>query len=379
MKTIFALQKYSVLLAIALLAGILLMTETFYDFYDHVLSEGIKASKYSWGLLVGQSIYFVLLAWLLLIVNINRKIHYLRQFFISALIAGLFALVAFMGVPTFQHTANDKIYNEVVQSGLLEQQEKNVEEKSSYRKRKPYYFHEPNEAWASKTLSLFLVIYILSQLYIVVMRKQDIERDYEALKNESLQSKLSALNNQINPHFFFNALNSLHALINEEKKECSLQYVESLSNVFRYILQSDKHKVVTLQDELNFLSTYRDMLSVKYDKKLRFDIDIKSDVLFLYVPVLSLLPLVENIIKHNEISSRNPMLVRLYTNDDNALVVENPKHEKLDAVDSVGIGLKNLSKRFQLLLSKDIHVEDNGDVFRVILPLGKNTASDNVK
>jgi len=86
----------------------------------------------------------------------------------------------------------------------------------------------------------------------------------------SISGSIPLIRNQINPHFFFNALNSLHALIVEGQNQKSLAYLSNLSNVFRYILQSEKKELVALKDELSFLETYRFMLSVKYEEKLTF-------------------------------------------------------------------------------------------------------------
>ena len=118
-----------------------------------------------------------------------------------------------------------------------------------------YLFHEPEEAWYNNLFTLFVGIYTFSRIYILAARKEEVERNYEKLKNESLQSQIDALYNQINPHFFFNALNSLHALIVEGQNQKSLAYLSNLSNVFRYILQSEKKELVALKDELSFLET----------------------------------------------------------------------------------------------------------------------------
>lgn len=115
-----------------------------------------------------------------------------------------------------------------------------------------YLFHEPEEAWYNNLFTLFVGIYTFSRIYILAARKEEVERNYEKLKNESLQSQIDALYNQINPHFFFNALNSLHALIVEGQNQKSLAYLSNLSNVFRYILQSEKKELVALKDELSF-------------------------------------------------------------------------------------------------------------------------------
>lgn len=374
MKHIITLHRQSVILAIAFLAGILLMNETYYNFYEYVLSKGIRAHNYSWGLLIGQGLYFVFLAWLLLQVNVRKRLHFTRQCMASLLIMVIFGTVAHFAVPPLQRQANDRIYNEMKTRGIESVQPEY--DYWDYDNHRQYYHHEPNEAWCQKAFILSLVIFTLAQLYAAVVRKQELEKEYERLKNESLQSKLLALNNQINPHFFFNTLNSLYSLINEDRKERSLQYVENLSLVFRYILQSDKRETVTLQDELNFLDTYYDMLAVKYGGKLTFDINIPEEARQYRIPVLSILPLIENVIKHNEISSRNPMQIRLYMSQ-GSLVVENPKHEKLDAVERVGIGLKNLDNRFQLLFSKSIIVDNGEATFSVSLPLSANHQSSN--
>ena len=87
------------------------------------------------------------------------------------------------------------------------------------------------------------------------------------------------------------------------------------------------------------------------------------------LPVLSLLPLIENVIKHNEISARNPMRLSIYSTHEPSLVILNRKQPKLDEVEKVGIGLKNLDNRFALLVKKRIRIEDTDEFFRVSLPL----------
>lgn len=111
------------------------------------------------------------------------------------------------------------------------------------------------------------------------------------------------------------------------------------------------------------------MLSVKYEEKLTFDIQINPAYMSCQLPVLSLLPLIENVIKHNEISARNPMRLSIYSTHEPSLVILNRKQPKLDEVEKVGIGLKNLDNRFALLVKKRIRIEDTDEFFRVSLPL----------
>ncbi len=226
-----------------------------------------------------------------------------------------------------------------------------------------------------RSVSTFIILSGATWIYYLLNKKREAEKKYEALKIESLQSQLQALNNQINPHFFFNALNSLHSLILEDQKDKSLTYLSNLSNIFRYILQSEKKGLVKLKDELDFLEIYKETLFVKYEQRLEFDIDVDKRYHNFQIPVLSLLPIIENVSKHNEISNQFPMLVRIKT-EDLKLVIRNNKHEKIDSVISDGVGLSNLNKRFKLLLNKEIVIEDLEYFYTVSLPLGEVQKSD---
>ena len=129
-----------------------------------------------------------------------------------------------------------------------------------------------------------------------------------------------------------------------------------------------KKTLALLSEELEFLETYRFMLSVKFEDKLTFQMNISEKYRIAQLPVLSLLPLVGNIIKHNEISSRNPMWVKIETNED-YLVITNPKHPKLDTVEKSGLGLQNLNNRFSLLMKESIIIQETDELFKVSLPL----------
>ncbi|MCD7963918.1 MAG: histidine kinase [Rikenellaceae bacterium] len=220
----------------------------------------------------------------------------------------------------------------------------------------------------------FLVVFTVSllscEVYKLYNRQTEIEQENEMLKIETLQSRCDALTNQINPHFFFNTLNTMSSLIRENLREKSLEYIDKLSVVFRYILQSEKKGLVTLEEELKFLESYRFLLEVRYENKFRIITNIK-DIYYKYeLPVLSFLPLIENAVKHNVISSSNPMDVNIFTEKD-SLVISNRVVEKLETGEESGIGLKNLDNRFSLLTGKNIIIKRDNDNFNVILPLLK--------
>ncbi|HOU96216.1 MAG TPA: histidine kinase [Bacteroidales bacterium] len=235
----------------------------------------------------------------------------------------------------------------------------------------------PKNEWFSGVLLFqFFVTYVLSTLigYLSFLHSEQRrkEQEIEQLKIESLQSRYDALTNQINPHLFFNSLNGLSSLIRKKNEEVTLEYVNKLSDVFRYILKSDKKVLVTLEEELEFVQAFRYMLEVRFANKLIFNIEVDKSKMDFKIPVLSLLPLIDNIVVHNTIDSEHKMEVKIWLNDKDELVISNPIYPKLSPPETNGTGLKNLEHRFLLLLNKQIRVENDGKVFNVYLPLKKD-------
>ncbi|MFN8256215.1 MAG: histidine kinase [Bacteroidales bacterium] len=232
----------------------------------------------------------------------------------------------------------------------------------------------PKPEWISGILLFqFFIVCILSalnghvaQLYSEQRRK---EQEIEQLKIENLQSRFTALTNQINPHFFFNSLNGLTSLIRKKNDENTLAYVNKLSDVFRYILQSEKKGLVPLEEELEFMNSFRYMMEVRFATKLVFNISVDKGMMDLKIPVLSLLPLIDNVVMHNTIDSEHKMEVNIWLNDKIELVVSNPIFPKLAPADTNGTGLKNLENRFSLLMNKHIRIENDGKIFCVYMPL----------
>lgn len=232
----------------------------------------------------------------------------------------------------------------------------------------------PKPEWFSGLLLFqFFVMFIfctlighVAHLYSEQRRK---EQEIEKLKIENLQSRYDALTNQINPHFFFNSLNGLTSLVRKENKENTLGYINKLSDVFRYVLQSDKKVLVTLEEELEFVQAFRYMMEVRFANKLIFNIDVDKEKINLKIPVLSLLPVIENVVVHNTIDSEHKMEVKIWLNEKVELVVCNPVFPKLSASNTNGTGLKNLENRFLLMMNKQVRVENDGKKFCVYLPL----------
>ena len=196
------------------------------------------------------------------------------------------------------------------------------------------------------------------------------EEELQQLKIESLESRCTALTNQINPHFFFNSLGGISSLVRKKDDKLTICYIDHLSDIFRYILQSERKGLVTLEEELEFAKSFCEVMQVRYAGKLDVHIDVPDDGLNLQIPVLALLPLIENVTVHNMLDSEHRMRVDIVMDEMQNLQVINPLYPKQYKPETHGTGLSNLEKRFSLLMNRQIRVEKSEKEFRVILPLG---------
>ncbi|MBR2976004.1 MAG: histidine kinase [Alistipes sp.] len=220
----------------------------------------------------------------------------------------------------------------------------------------------------TKCLFMLVVSILYSRIYILMQQRQAIVVENERLKTENLSTRYNMLVGQINPHFFFNSLNSLAMLVRERDDRRALEYIDQLSYTFRYIIQNGQSSKTTLAEELEFAKAYSYLFKIRYDEKLFFDFDIDERYNGWLLPALSLQPLIGNAVKHNSITSRNPLHVAIRTVA-GYLEIENPKHPKLDAEPSMGIGLSNLKSRWQIIAGREIEIIDEAGRFIVRLPL----------
>ena len=220
----------------------------------------------------------------------------------------------------------------------------------------------------SKALFVIMAAIAAGQLYRLIWQKQQVEIENEKLKTDSLQSRYQGLMNQLNPHFLFNSLNSLAYLIRENEQDKALTFIDELSSIFRYVLQKRSNELVTLEEEIQFTEAYRFLLSIRFENKLFFEIKIDEKDMQRLLPFLTLQPLIENAVKHNVISSKQPLAIFIYT-EEGELVVSNPVSAKRPDGESTGIGLSNLASRFKLLTGKQISVVHTESTFLVKIPL----------
>jgi sensor histidine kinase YesM len=186
----------------------------------------------------------------------------------------------------------------------------------------------------------------------------------ERLKKESIAFQLQALRNQLDPHFLFNSLNTLTSLIEVDSAK-AITFVKRLSDMFRYMLDRNSSELIDIRSELKFVEAYIYLQQMRYGDNLKVEIEVKDQTF--YVLPVSLQLLIENAIKHNEISGEFPLLVRMYDVDD-FVVVCNRLQPKISGSSSGGIGLQNLKERYRFFTDKEVTINSAAGEFVVKLP-----------
>ena len=147
-----------------------------------------------------------------------------------------------------------------------------------------------------------------------------------------------------------------------------MAYIDQLSYTFRYIIQNGQNTISTLEEEIEFARAYGELFKVRYADKLFFDIEIDPELNSWTLPALTLQPLIGNAVKHNTITRKLPLHVKIYT-EGTTLIVSNRKAPKIEAEPSTGIGLENLKNRWRLITGHEIEVHNDGKTFLVRMPL----------
>jgi hypothetical protein len=217
----------------------------------------------------------------------------------------------------------------------------------------------------------FIVLCVLVSaafLWLLVLVREKSQHRWQQLKQESLQSQLETLKSQVSPHFFFNSLNTLVALI-EESPGAAVSYTTHLSDFFRKMLQYRFSDLISLSEELEMIEDYFHIQKHRFEGSLSMDNSIDNSVAASKkIAPLTLQLLVENAIKHNAFTASDPLIIKLFIQDD-WIVISNNKKQKFHPETGAGVGLQNIMRRYKLLTGKEIIIENGKDYFRVSVPL----------
>lgn len=232
----------------------------------------------------------------------------------------------------------------------------------------------PAENWKFASISSFITFAISFNISLIFTAigffrawKSAVAKA-EKLNTEMMAYRYEALRNQINPHFLFNSFNVLSDLVYADQV-MAVKFINQLSDLFRYVLDSRDKELVPLKDELDFMHSYVFLLKTRFEDKLDLAINLKAETDELIVP-MTLQMLVENAVKHNEVSEAFPLQVKIHRNG-SYLEVENSLRIKKVGEDSKNTGLKNIIQQFSYFTDNQVEVSDNDGRFIVRIPILK--------
>jgi two-component system LytT family sensor kinase len=187
------------------------------------------------------------------------------------------------------------------------------------------------------------------------------------LEKDNIEAKYETLKAQINPHFLFNSLNSLTALV--EENDQAVQYLNNLSEFIRYMLKSRDRELVLVREEVNMLEKYMTLQKIRFGENLIIQTDVDEKYYHYSTPPLVLQMLVENCLKHNIISKQKPLTISIKAQN-GTISVENNLQRK-NETDSTGQGLRNISERYRFFTQEQVKINQTNTIFKVTIPLLK--------
>ncbi len=213
-----------------------------------------------------------------------------------------------------------------------------------------------------------LLFHLLNAIKFYFTKYKTKWMEAEELKRMTAQAELQLVKSQINPHFLFNNLNVLSALVMKNTGEAN-RFIEEFSKVYRYILANHDKELVDIKTELNFIKPYIFLLQKRFTDGLDIEIEVPEAYQKLYIIPASLQMLIENAIKHNIVSKNRPLQIVVHINGNNTIVVSNNLQLRESVDNSTKIGLANIVKRYLLVSGRTVEVKKEGNAFSVALPL----------
>lgn len=204
--------------------------------------------------------------------------------------------------------------------------------------------------------------FFLAYYYFQISKKHQLK--LTSYNKALAASKISQLQNQLNPHFLFNNLNVLDQLIEEDKHKAS-DFLNEFAEIYRYVLQSTDNELVRIEDELDFAQQYFNLIHYKYGKRYQLEIKINNAKGFIVPMTLQLI--IENAVQHNLGTEENPVCIQI--NIDKNIIVSNNNNLKRNSKSTSGRALKNLKEQYSLLSEKPILIHQTENDFSVEVPI----------
>jgi hypothetical protein len=222
-------------------------------------------------------------------------------------------------------------------------------------------------------ISFIISIVVTSIFYAIYYyrNKQEKKVTEQKIIAGTASAKFDALKNQLDPHFLFNSLNVLTSLI-EENPKAATRFTTALSKVYRYVLEQKNKELVTLEEELKFAELYMSLLAVRFEDSIVYTAPKNLENPQAKVVPLSLQLLLENAVKHNQVTPSKKLFITI-SEENGTLIVTNNIQPKQVLKESTGVGLRNIRDRYALLTQLPVNIQQNRKEFSVAIPiLGEN-------
>ena len=229
-----------------------------------------------------------------------------------------------------------------------------------------YISHEKPANFIVAIVITFIIILSIYLFHFYKAYKENQLKEQKIIAGTA-SAKFESLKNQIDPHFLFNSLNVLSSLI-EENPENAQKFTTSLSKIYRYVLEQKDKELVSVEEELTFAKTYMNLLKMRFENSLTFELPTDFNNQDAKVVPLSLQLLLENCIKHNVVSEKKPLHIKIYI-ENNYLIVENNFQKKEVLQERKGVGLQNIVDRYALISERKVLIEQNETQFKIKIPI----------
>ena len=214
---------------------------------------------------------------------------------------------------------------------------------------------------------LFLIISLAIHSFYFYKAIQENKVKEQKIIAGTANAKFESLKNQIDPHFLFNSLNVLSSLI-EENPENAQRFTTSLSKIYRYVLEQNDKELVSVEEELAFAKTYMNLLKMRFESSLFYELPTTNSNPEAKVVPLSLQLLLENTVKHNVVSEQKPLHIRIFMEGD-YLAIQNDYQKKEVLQERNGVGLQNIINRYGIITNRKVLIEQNEQTFTVKIPI----------
>lgn len=212
-----------------------------------------------------------------------------------------------------------------------------------------------------------LIIYNLAELGFYLNEKfRSSLAEVERFRKENAEYQFEMLKLQLNPHFLFNSLNTLSSLVHTDPVKAA-EFIHRLSDVYRYVLENRNKELVSLREEMEFIRSFSFLQGLRFQGMIDFRFEIGEELLDRQVAPMTLQLLIENAVKHNIVSSKQPLDIVISAENDNLIVKNNLQFK--EEVSGTGVGLKNISSRYAFLTDRKVEIIKEDNLFKVIIPL----------